>query len=45
MFLEDLEKFATGDKEALVYQAAKESMQLLVIFRHGIAREMERLSH
>ena len=44
MFLEDLEKFATGEKEALAYQAAKESMELLVMFRAGIAREMERLS-
>ena len=44
MFLEDLERFATGEKEALAYQAAKESMQLLVLFRAGIAREMERLS-
>ena len=44
MFLEDLERFAIGEKEALVYQAAKESMQLLVMFRDGIAREMERLS-
>jgi len=44
MFLEDLEKFATGEKEALAYQAAKESMDLLKLFRAGIAREMERLS-
>jgi len=44
MFLEDLEKFATGEKEALVYQAAKESMDLLKLFRAGIAREMEKFS-
>jgi len=44
MFLEDLEKFATGEKEVLVYQSAKESMDLLKLFRAGIAREMERLS-
>jgi hypothetical protein len=44
MFLEELEKFAIGEKEALAYQAAKESMELLVMFRAGIAREMERLS-
>jgi pyrroloquinoline quinone (PQQ) biosynthesis protein C len=44
MFLEDLERFATGEKEALVYQAAKESMDLLVLFRAGIANAMERLS-
>ena len=44
MFLEDLERFATGDKEAEVYRAAKESMELLKIFRYGIAKEMERLN-
>jgi pyrroloquinoline quinone (PQQ) biosynthesis protein C len=43
MFLEDLEKFATGEKEALAYQAAKESMELLIMFRAGIANAMERL--
>lgn len=43
MFLADLEKYATGEKEALAYQAAKESMELLVLFRAGIARAMERL--
>jgi hypothetical protein len=42
--LEDLEKFATGEKEQLVYQAAKDSMELLKIFRYGIAKEMERLA-
>ena len=44
MFLADLEKFATGEKETLAYKAAQESMELLVMFRAGIAREMERLS-
>jgi pyrroloquinoline quinone (PQQ) biosynthesis protein C len=44
MFLEDLENFATGEKEALVYQAARESMELLKIFRYGIAKEMEKLA-
>jgi len=44
MFLEDLENFATGEKEKLVYQAAKESMELLKIFRYGIAKEMEILA-
>ena len=44
MFLEDLEKFATHEKETQIYQAAKESMELLKIFRYGIAKEMERLS-
>ena len=44
MFLEDLERFATGDKEALAYQAARESMELLKMFRFGIANEMEKLA-
>ena len=44
MFLEDLERFATGDKEALVFQAARESMELLKMFRFGIANEMEKLA-
>ena len=44
MFLDDLEKFATAEKEQLVYQAAKESMDLLKIFRYGISKEMERLT-
>jgi pyrroloquinoline quinone (PQQ) biosynthesis protein C len=44
MFLEELEKYATGEKEKLVYQAAQESMELLKIFRYGISKEMERLT-
>jgi hypothetical protein len=44
MFLTDFERYATGEKEALVYQAAKESMELLVMFRGGIATEMEKLA-
>ena len=44
MFLEDLERFATGEKEALAYRAAKESMELLVMFRGGIASAMEKLN-
>ena len=44
MFLDDLERFAVGEKEGLVLQAAKESMELHRIFRGGIAREMERLA-
>jgi pyrroloquinoline quinone (PQQ) biosynthesis protein C len=44
MFLEDLETFATGEKEALAYRAAKESMELLVMFRGGIASAMEKLN-
>ena len=44
MFLEDLEKYATGEKEALAYKAAKESMDLLKLFRGGIGAEMEKLA-
>jgi hypothetical protein len=44
MFLEDLEEFATGEKEALAYRAAKESMELLKIFRAGIAQEMAKFA-
>lgn len=44
MFLEDLEKFAIGEKEALAYRAAKESMDLLKIFRAGIALEMAKFA-
>jgi pyrroloquinoline quinone (PQQ) biosynthesis protein C len=44
MFLDDLEHFAVGEKEGLVLQAARESMELHKIFRGGIANEMERLS-
>jgi hypothetical protein len=44
MFLEDLEKFAIGEKEALAYRAAKESMELLKIFRAGIALEMAKFA-
>ncbi len=43
MFLEDLERFAVGEKEGLVIQAARESMELHKIFRGGIAAEMEKL--
>ncbi|HEY7219371.1 MAG TPA: iron-containing redox enzyme family protein [Candidatus Binatia bacterium] len=44
MFLDDLERYAVGEKEALVFQAAKESMELHKIFRGGIAAEMAKLS-
>jgi hypothetical protein len=40
MFLDDLERFATDEKRELVFQAARESMELLKIFRFGIANEM-----
>jgi pyrroloquinoline quinone (PQQ) biosynthesis protein C len=43
MFLEDLERFAVGETEGLVIQAARESMDLHKIFRGGIADEMEKL--
>jgi hypothetical protein len=42
MFLEDLERFAVGEKERLVLRAASESMELHKMFRGGIAREMEK---
>jgi pyrroloquinoline quinone (PQQ) biosynthesis protein C len=44
MFLEDLERFAVGQEEARVLQAAKESMELHRLFRGGIATEMERVA-
>jgi pyrroloquinoline quinone (PQQ) biosynthesis protein C len=44
MFLDDLERFAVGEKECLVIQAAKESMELHKLFRGGIATEMERFA-
>jgi hypothetical protein len=44
MFLDDLERFAVGEKECLVIQAAKESMELHKLFRGGIATEMERVA-
>jgi hypothetical protein len=44
MFLDDLERFAVGEKEKFVIQAAKESMELHKLFRGGIAAEMDRLS-
>ena len=44
MFLEDLERYAIGENEAVVIQAAKESMDLHKLFRGGIAVEMEKLA-
>lgn len=44
MFLEDLERYAIGENEAVVIQAAKESMDLHKLFRGGIAAEMEKLA-
>lgn len=43
MFLDDLEKFATGEKEELAMQAVKESLDLVRIFRGGIAGAMEKV--
>lgn len=43
MFLEDLERFATGQKEGLAMQAVKESLDLMGIFRGGIAEAMEKV--
>jgi pyrroloquinoline quinone (PQQ) biosynthesis protein C len=43
MFLEDLERFATGEKEGLAMQAVKESLDLVRIFRGGIAEAMEKV--
>ncbi|HXV80584.1 MAG TPA: iron-containing redox enzyme family protein [Candidatus Binatia bacterium] len=44
MFIDDLERYAVGEKEGLVIQAAKESMDLHKLFRGGIAAEMEKLA-
>jgi len=44
MFLPFLAEYATGEKEAAAIQAAKESLDLNVIFRQGIARAQERIS-
>jgi hypothetical protein len=40
MFLDDLAAFATGESEKLAFEAARESMELLVLFRAGIAEAM-----
>jgi len=44
MFLPFLAEYATGEKEALATQAAKESLALNAIFRVGIARAQEKLA-
>jgi pyrroloquinoline quinone (PQQ) biosynthesis protein C len=44
MFLPFLAEYATGEKEAAAIQAAKESLDLNVIFRQGIARAQESIS-
>jgi len=43
MFLPFLATFATGEKERLALQAVKESLDLLAIYRGGVAEAMERL--
>ena len=43
MFLPYLETFATGEKEGLALQAVKESLDLLAIYRGGVAEAMDRL--
>jgi pyrroloquinoline quinone (PQQ) biosynthesis protein C len=44
MFLEVFERFAAGENEAPVLQAARESLELHSLFRGGIAGEMARLA-
>ncbi len=43
MFLDDLEKFATGEKEELAKQAVQESLDLFAIYRGGVAEAMEKI--
>ena len=43
MFLADLERFATGEKEALALQAVRESLDLFAIYREGVAEAMEKI--
>jgi len=43
MFLPFLSEYATGEKEQLAIQAAKESLDLNMIFREGIAKAQESL--
>ena len=44
MFLPVLSKFAIGEKEKLVTQAVQESLDLVTIYRGGVAEAMEKLS-
>ena len=44
MFLPFLSKFAIGEKEKLVTQAVQESLDLVTIYRGGVAHAMEQLS-
>jgi len=43
MFLPFLEKYATGEKEALALQAAKDSLDLNALYRQGIAQAQEQI--
>ena len=43
MFLADLEKFATGEREAAAMRAVRESLYLFRIFRGGVAEQMEKI--
>ncbi len=43
MFLPLLEEFATGEKERLALQAVQESLDLLAIYREGVAKAMEQI--
>ena len=44
MFLDDLEAFATGEREALAMRAVRESLDLFRIFRGGVAEAMEKIA-
>jgi hypothetical protein len=43
MFLDDLERFANGEREPLAMQAVRESLDLFRLFRGGVAEAMERI--
>ena len=43
MFLDDLERFAAGEREELAKQAVQESLDLFAIYRGGVAEAMERI--
>lgn len=43
MFLGDLERFATGEREVFAKQAVQESLELFAIYRGGVAEAMERI--
>jgi pyrroloquinoline quinone (PQQ) biosynthesis protein C len=44
MFLPFLSKFGVGEKEKVVIQAVQESLDLVTIYRGGVAEAMEKLS-